>query len=248
MRAIRYQQIADDLRSRLESDDDLAPGTILPSEADLSGRYGASRVTVRRALDLLRSDGLVESRQGLGWIVSGDPLRQDLSRLATIDAQLASAGVRSRRQVVAFGFVDAPQRVAALLGGEQVLEVRRVHLADDRPLARVTVWCPEDLGASLSRDDVERASFLEQLPVDLAGATQTIGASTASGSDPELLEVPAGSPTLVVERVTHDATGRTVLVSQHVFPAHRMRFSIDVPVDVELLDPPGMTVLPEAGD
>ncbi|MFV0316533.1 MAG: GntR family transcriptional regulator [Microthrixaceae bacterium] len=243
MRAIRYRQIAHDLRALVGSE--LAPGSILPSEADLSDRYDASRVTVRRALDLLRSEGLVESRQGFGWIVSGEPLRQDLSRLATIDAQLASAGVRSRREVIDFGFVDSPERVRGAIGGDEVLEVRRLHLADDRPIARVTVWCPAELGASLSRDDVQRSSFLEQLPVVLGGATQRIGAATASAEDAALLEVPESSPTLLVERVTRSVDGRVVLVSEHVFPAHRMQFSIDIPVDSGLIDPSGMRVLPE---
>lgn len=247
MRVTRYQQIADDLR-RLLGDTAMAPGSILPSEAGLSAQYGASRVTIRRALDLLRSEGLVESRQGFGWIVASEPLRQDLSRLSTIDMQLAAAGVRSRRQVVAFGFVGAPERVQEILGQSEVLEVRRLHLADDQPLARVTVWCPEHIGSALSRDDVERSSFLEQLPVALSGATQTIGAATASPSDADLLGVPLGSSTLVVERVTRDDQRQPVLLSEHVFPAHRMRFSIDVPAVTDLLDPSGMRLVGEATD
>ncbi len=103
-------------------------------------------------------------------------MRQDLSRLATIDAQLAAAGMRSRRRIVDFGFVRSPPRVRELLGERTVLEVRRIHLAAGSPLARVTVWCPEELGASLSRDDVERGIVPRTAPGDSRGATQTIGA------------------------------------------------------------------------
>ena len=63
-RTIRYQQIADDLRGRIAA---LGGGRLLPSESDLSAEFGVSRVTVRRALELLRDEGLVESRQGFGW-------------------------------------------------------------------------------------------------------------------------------------------------------------------------------------
>ncbi len=247
VRPFRYQQIADDLRRRL-SDGEFTEGGVLPSEAVLSSTYDASRVTVRRALEVLRSESLVESRQGFGWSVSPEPLRQDLSRLATIDAQLAAAGLRSERRIVAFGFVRAPKRVNALLGERTVLEVRRVHLAESRPLARVTVWCPEELGASLSRDDVQRASFLEQLPVRLGGATQTIGAAVADADDAELLGVPEGSPVLVVERITRNSDARPVLVSEHVIPADRMRFSVDLPVDGGLLDPSGMRLVDDRSD
>ncbi|MCB1016872.1 MAG: GntR family transcriptional regulator, partial [Acidimicrobiales bacterium] len=57
VRAHRYQQIAEDLRRRVEAGE-FAAGRLLPSEAALSGRYKASRVTVRKALEALRADGL----------------------------------------------------------------------------------------------------------------------------------------------------------------------------------------------
>jgi GntR family transcriptional regulator len=245
MRPIRYRIIADDLRDRIVAGE-FHLGAVLPSEADLSSTYEASRVTVRRALEALRAEGLVESRQGFGWLVSADPVRQDLTRLATLDGQLGAAGVSSERRIVSFGFRRMPVRVREFLPGRSALEVVRLHLADDRPFARVTVWCREDLGSSLSRDDVERSAFLEQLPVRLGGATQTIGADAASAEDATLLDVPAGSPVLVAERVTRDAAGEAVLVSEHVFPAHLTRFVVELPVDDGLMEPTGLRIVDPA--
>ena len=245
MRTIRYQVIADAIRTRLAAGE-FAAGRVLPSEADLSEAYEASRVTIRRALESLRAEGLVESRQGYGWIAAADPLRQDLGRLDTIERQLAAAGIRSERRVLAFQFVPAPPRAAAVLGERTVLEVRRLHLADDEPFARVTVWCPESIGARLSRADVERASFLEQLGVELGGATQTIGADAVSEEDAALLEVPVGSPILVAERITRSAEGLPVLMSELVFPAHRTQFAVELPPDDGAL-PPGLRLVESGG-
>ena len=246
MRSIRYQTIADDLRGRLQGQD-FASARVLPSESDLSSQYSASRVTVRRALELLRSEGLIESKQGFGWLVAAEPLQQQLSHLGTLDAQLAAAGIRSDRKILSFGFVTAPEHVAAVLGETNLLEVRRLNLADGQAFARVTVWCPEALGSSLSRDDVERASFLEQLPVRIGGATQTIGAELVSEADAELLGVPIGSPVLVAERITRSQDGAAVLMSEHVFPAHRTRFAVELPVGLVAeggsLNPAGMRLL-----
>jgi GntR family transcriptional regulator len=245
MRPIRYRIIADDLRDRI-ADGEFHLGSVLPSEADLSANYEASRVTVRRALEALRLDGLVESRQGFGWLVAADPVRQDLTRLATLDGQLGAAGVRSERRIVSFGFRRTPAQVKDFLSGRSVLEVVRLHLADGLPFARVTVWCREDIGATLSRDDVARSAFLEQLPVQLGGATQTIGADAASAADAELLDVPVGSPVLVAERVTRDAAGDVVLVSEHVFPAHLTRFVVELPADHGVLEPTGLRIVEKA--
>lgn len=220
--------IAEDLRRQV-SDGVYAPGRLLPSESELSGAYEASRVTVRRALELLREDGLVDSRQGFGWFVIGAPVRQTLGRLGTIEAHLAASGITPARRVLDFGFVRASRRAREVLGAETVLRVRRVNLADGQPFARVTVWVPEALGADISRADVERASFYDLLSVELGGAVQTIGAAAASDADARVLDIPPGSPVLRCERVTSDVTGTAVLLAEHVFPALRTEFVVELP-------------------
>src|SRR5688572_8326698 len=229
VREIRYRSIAEDFRRRVQAGE-FAAGRTLPSESELSGSYEASRVTIRKALELLRDEGLVDARQGFGWFAAVDPLRQSLGRLGTIEAQLAESGVRSERRILDFRFVTAPPRVRQVLGTKTVLEVRRLNLADGEPFARVTVWCPEELGAHLSRADVERASFYELIDQPLGGAVQTIGAALAERRDADVLEVPVGSPVLRCERITSDPHGRPVLLSEHVFPTHRTEFVVDLPL------------------
>ena len=242
MRTIRYREIADALRLRLDAGE-FAAGRLLPSEAELGATYEASRVTIRRSLEVLRDEGLVDSRQGFGWFVAADPLQQTLARLGTIEHELVESGRDSSRQVLEFGFVDAPPRAHAVLGAETVLEVRRRNLADGAPFALVTVWCPEDLGAELSRGAVERRSFLELLPVELGGATQTIGAALASADEAGHLNVPEGSPVLRCERVTCSTDGRAVLLSEHVFPAHLTEFVVDLPHSSTSIAPSGLRLV-----
>lgn len=222
---------------------EFAAGRMLPSESELSVEFAASRVTVRRALELLRDEGLVDARQGFGWFVPGDTVRQPLGRLATIEEQMAASGVRSERQILEFGFERAPKAIAHLLEATQVLRVKRVNLADGEPFAIVTVWCPADLGQHLSRRDVEQSPFYELLDVPLRGATQTIGADAASPDDARLLKVPVGSPVLRCERVTSNTAGRPVLVSHHVFPAHRTEFVVDLPHAAPSLAPSGLRLV-----
>lgn len=242
MREIRYRKIAEDLRTRVEAGE-FAAGRLLPSESELSGSYAASRITIRKALEVLREEGLVDARQGFGWFAAVDPLRQALGRLGTIEAQLTASGATSERRILDFRFVRASPRVRQVLQSRTVLEVRRVNLADGAPFARVTVWCPEDLGAQLSRADVERAPFYELLPVPLGGAVQTIGAALAAPDDAALLEVPVGSPVLRCERTTRDGSGRAVLLSEHVFPGHRTEFVVDLPVAEPSIAPTGLRLV-----
>lgn len=254
MSRIRYRQIADDLRRRITSGE-WAAGQVLPSEAALGVEHDASRVTIRKALEVLRSEGLVDSRQGFGWLVAAETLPQPLASLVTIEAQLEASGRESARHVLDFGFVDAPPLVCSQLG-RRVLEVRRLNLADGEPFARVTVWCREDLGQSLSKADVERASFYELLDggggagVTIGDATQTIGAENVSPSDAELLAVPTGTAVLVVRRVTNDRDGVPVLVSEHVFPGHLTEFVVELSRSdaADLVSPPGLRLVGEGTD
>ena len=240
MRSIRYQEIADELRERAR---DAAPGSVLPSESELSAEFAASRVTVRRALELVRDEGLIDARQGFGWFVATEPVPQRLERLGTIEAQLEGSGRNAVRRVVEFSFDAPPAHVRRVLGGGRVLRVKRVNLADGEPFAVVTVWCPAKLGQTLSMDDVENRPFYELLDVELRGATQTIGAELAAAPDAELLAVPEGAPLLKCRRVTTDVDGRPVLMSEHLFPAHRTEFVVELPYDEPSVTPAGLRLV-----
>jgi GntR family transcriptional regulator len=240
MRHIRYQEIADELRERLAG---ASVGSVLPSESEMSTEFKASRVTIRRALELVRDDGLIAARQGFGWYVAGEPVRQSLQSLGTIESQVEDIGKISERKIEEFAFEDAPERVRKILDTEQVLRVKRVNLADGEPFAVVTVWCPADLGATFSRRDVERRPFYELLDVKLRGATQTIGADLATAADAKLLDVPVGAPLLRCQRVTTDHSGRALLMSEHLFPAHRTEFVVDLPQAEPSMTPSGLRLV-----
>jgi GntR family transcriptional regulator len=242
VRTIRYHHIAEELRGRILSGT-YAAGRLLPSESELSSEFGVSRVTVRKALEILRDDALVDSRQGFGWFVAGDTVRQPLARLATIEDQMRASGAIPQRRVLDFAFEKAPKKVAQALGTSQVLRVRRVTLADGEPFAIVTVWCPAELAENVSRADVERSPFYELLDVPLSGATQTIGADAATTEEAEVLKVPAGSPVLRCVRTTSSTDERVVLVSHHVFPAHRTEFVVDLPFVDQSIAPSGLRLV-----
>lgn len=248
---MRYLELATTLRNRIGAGE-YGAGGALESEAELGQRFGLSRVTVRRALEALRDEGLVQSRKGAGWFVACDPVRQSLGRMATIESTLAEAGITPRRQVLTFAFAPASAEVAAALGlraGEEVLRVQRLNLAGSEPFAIVTVWVRGELGARLSRADVELTTFYDLLPlrgVELASASQTINAVAATRAEARLLGVRTGAPLLACRRVTRDRDGRPVILSDHRYPGQRTLFEVEFPhVSAgSAWGPSGLRVLP----
>ena len=231
---MRYLDVAEQLRTRLATGG-VGAGGALPSESELGTEFGVSRVTVRRALETLRGEGLVTSRRGSGWYVAVDPIRQALGRVTTVEAALEAAGSVPARRVLEFAFEPASAAVArelAIARGDEVLRVKRLNLADGAPFALVTVWLPASHGAEISRAEVEMATFYDLLPlrgVALGRAVQQIGADRAGPDDAVHLGLTPGAPVLTARRVTFDIAQRPVLFSLHRYPGDRTSVEIELP-------------------
>lgn len=227
-RSYAYLRIAEDLRRRV-TDGEFGRGHVLPSEADLAASYDASRLTVRRALGILREEGLVDARRGFGWFVAAHPLEHTLGHLGTIEEQIARTGETAERNVLKFEFVVARGRVADVLGVPRVLRVDRVNTASGETIARVIAHVPEELAADLSLKQVREKSLYDLLPVEIGSATQRISAVAASEEDAALLGVPPGSPCLQSERITLTVDAVPAVYAVAVFPGHRVEYVVELP-------------------
>ena len=225
--------MAADLRERIALGD-VGPSGSLESEAALGHRHGVSRVTVRRALELLRAEGLVESRRGAGWFVAGASFHQPLA-LGTFRhaaSAVADAGLQTRRRVVGFGFRPAPDRVAASLAlspGDEALHVRSLRSVDGVPLDVAHEWVPGRLGADVSRADAQEPgtwATLQRGGTRIDRVRQTVTAAVATDDDAALLNVAPGTALLLVRRVAHDGEGTPVALADHRYLASR--FSLEV--------------------
>ena len=218
---------------------------MLPSESELSAEFGVSRVTVRRALETLRDERLVESRQGFGWFVCDRSVAAAADPAATRSSASSKSGA-SIRSVRSSSSRSSPRRRTSptQLDCDQVLRVKRLNLADGEPFAVVTVWCPAELGQNLSRRDVERQPFYELLgdraPRRDPDHRRRVGQRRATR---RCWHVPAGSPVLRCERLTTDTNRRKVLLSEHIFPAHRTEFVVDLPQAEPSIAPSGLRLV-----
>ena len=244
----RYLNIASELRSQITGGT-LAANQVLPSEAVLSTLYGASRITIRKALEVLRKEGYVDSRQGFGWLVVSPPLRQSLGRFSTIEDQMAEIGVRPRRKVLDSEICWPTKEISEILGEQEMLRVTRINLADELPFARVTVWLPSAWAKDFSLSDYEQNSFYKLLSTrnvikrPLSKAVQTISAIVISAEDAKLLGVPTGSPALRCLRTTFDSAGDAVLFSEYVFPGHLTEFVTEMSGEVTSIAPSGLRLV-----
>ncbi|MEU2899138.1 GntR family transcriptional regulator [Streptomyces sp. NPDC006967] len=152
MPLLKYEQIADDLRTRI-ANGEFGAGDLLPSGRDLAEQWNVSRATVVKAYDVLRHDGLVAARQGAGFTVADTPVARPAGGRRTGTTRL-SGGAPYRR----IGTPDRavpPDHVIEAMGlrhGEEALRrVRLVMLDDGSPHSLVTAWFPATLADAAPR-------------------------------------------------------------------------------------------------
>jgi GntR family transcriptional regulator len=234
MTSTRFAAIAHDLRERIALGEFGEVGA-LDSESQLCSRYAVSRPTVRRALEVLRDEGLVDSRHGAGWFVTGSAFHQRLAigSFRHAASAVAEAGKTIDRRVVDFGYRPASLSLARSLGvdeGAEVLSARSLRTVDGEGLDVVREWVPADLAGPVSRDAATRPGIWETLTRHghrIATVRQVVTAGLASEADAGLLEVAPGDALLLVRRFATDPTGRVLALSDHRYLAQRFALEVE---------------------
>ena len=151
-----YQRIAGSLRARILSGGHPV-GDVLPSENELADAYRTSRVTVRKAFQILESEGLIKARQGKGYIVQ--PPRH--STFTLIFGAEAEQGAYRDLEVSIVPPELPVSRMLALGDGQLVISIRRVLERGGLPAAFDEKFIPYERGKPTVEQELEHAEFPE---------------------------------------------------------------------------------------
>ncbi|MFF0183576.1 GntR family transcriptional regulator [Streptomyces sp. NPDC005244] len=238
----KYDQIAADLRGRIVRGE-LAAGDALPSERELTEHWGVARATVVRALDVLRQEDLIETRQGLGSIVRERlPLARTAGeRYATSVATGAIYTAGEYAEIVAAEKAPAPDDVAAGLDIDPdapAVRRQRVTFEGDTPVATSVSWFTADVAQAaprlLQRERIREGTtrYVERQ----TGRTPHTGRdwwAPRLATDEELTLLRLDGPAAVAEtrHVTYDAAGRALAYEVGVSPAGRWSRTDEYPMN-----------------
>lgn len=222
------------LRDRMMSGD-LAPSARLPAEPSLATEYGVSRVTIRRALDQLALEGLIERKRGSGTFVRNQGVAQPIvADLSNVLSHLVEMGRRTGVRLLSFGYGAPPEGVADALRlrpGERTQRSVRVRLIDGQPFSYLTTHVPERIGVTYSEADlaaVPLLGLLERSGVVAERASQSIGATLAGPDVAEALQLDIGSPLLTLIRVVYEPSGAGVEHLHALYRPDRYSFHMDL--------------------
>ena len=215
----------------LEDIAELAPGTPLPTDREISERQGVSRTTVRKALSDLLTEGRITREQGRGTFIAEPKLVQELTLTGFTDNMVA-LGLIPSSQLISVTRKSAPPAINDALDlppDAPVLSITRLRLADGTPMAVETIHL-----------DAERFSEVEELLVDNASlyaimqrrfgilldhAEQTIETAAASPEDAELLGTDVGGAILLLTRQSFDEGGNVIEFVESRYRGDRFSFT-----------------------
>ncbi|RZQ60467.1 GntR family transcriptional regulator [Amycolatopsis suaedae] len=243
-----FRQVAADLRGRIEAGE-YAPGTKLPSERELVEAYGVSRPTIRDAVNVLRSEGLVTAEHGRGVFVRPPAMIQRLSRSRLSRAArerdqgafLADAAAKgfTASSSVKVRFESADDRVAETLAvdvGTEVTVRDRVMRANGLIVQLAVSRLRREFTRGTAVEEVDTGpggtyARLEEAGYAIGHFVEHVGARMPSPEEASALQIDQGVPVVTVTRVAYGEDGTPLEMNDMVLPADRYELSYEWPAE-----------------
>lgn len=227
-----YHQIYTSLRDEILSGA-LPFGASVPTEFEISSRFGVSRITARRAMQELTVSGLVERRRRVGTRVIHKARRPADTPTRTIDSLIAF-GRETVATLIEYGHVPAPVEVAEALEiepGHEILRALRLRSAGGEPLGLIESVLPAEAANDVSAERLSQTPLLEILKASghqIVAGQQVIAATGASLAVAAQLVLEPQAPVLRIERVLRTVGGKPIARTVAHYRGDRYRLALDL--------------------
>ncbi|RXT30673.1 GntR family transcriptional regulator [Lacticaseibacillus chiayiensis] len=228
----KFEEVADALSHRVR-DGIYTTSQRLPSEYDLAKEFGVSRLTVRKAIDLLIRKQLLVKSPGKGTYVMSysDKVESGRMGLQGFTEAAKAYGKESRTEVLSFGSLDPiPEEIGRVLGCDQQVHktvdllVRR-RFWDEEPMTVEHVAICHEYIDGLKAKDFEGSLFaLLEKRVAIAYSHQEVEAVLMDPDLAALLDGKKGDPLLLVHSVTYTADAKPILYDISYYRADKYSF------------------------
>lgn len=230
-----YQQLRDELATQIAAHR-WRPGDLIPSESELTRQFSVATGTVRKAIDALVADGLVERSQGKGTFVRRPRFDSSLFRFFRFESVTGERRIPESR-ILKRELLSAPTAVQSTLRlakGEKVVRLMRLRVVEYKPLLIEEIWLPASRFAVLM--DVALTDYptllypmYEQVCGQMiASASETLTVELANASHARLLQLPPGTPVIVIERVAMAYDGTPLEWRRSRGPADHFRYHVEI--------------------
>jgi len=232
----RYYQVYTVLAQRVREGEWSADAP-MPTEQEFAASFGVSRVTIRKALNMLQEEKLVLRQQGRGTFALPPPRRPGRANFSGLLENVADFELHTKVRVLSFGKVALPDEPARLLeceSGAAALKIVRVRSDSQTPFSYTTTYVPEPESelldeATLGNQTV--SSALTKAGVTTASAEQRLSATVAGIDVARHLRIDVGAPLISMTRVMRNGEGRPVEVIQALYRPDKYEYRVNLSRD-----------------
>jgi GntR family transcriptional regulator len=185
-------------------------GELLPTEPELEKIFKVSRTTVRRAMEVLRQEDLVEIKQGRGTMVLDFRTKQDLNKVTSVTESLRRKGYDVRTKSMYIDTIPATEKLAKELQvkqGDLLARIQRIQLADEKPVVIMKNYISYDKVPNIEQYTNKFSAlyqFLEeQYQIEIDAAKDKIYAKSADFTESEMLCVQPNTALLCIRRICY---------------------------------------------
>jgi len=228
-----YKQVYDVLTQRLV-DGYWKPAEALPSEFAIADELGVSQGTVRKALNQMVLENLLERRQGKGTYVAEHTDEGSLFRFYRLRHPSAESQTPETK-VVSVRRRAATKEEASHLGlapREKVSELLRVRYIDQQPVNVETVVQPLSVFPDIDKiDELPNALYIlyqEKYGINIVSVTDELRAVAMPEEFADYIDIDVGTPVLVIERKSNSMDGRVVEFSRSYVNSENFVYSVDI--------------------
>ncbi len=242
----RHEQISEWIRERIDGGVYL-PNDRLLSENQICEQFGVSRITVRRALQTLETEGMIYRRQGLGAFVADNRVSQGMIRLTSFVEDMEQAGLKPRSLIVNYDQVICPASIAERLDvepGRKVVMLERLRLGDGEPIAFDRTWLPAFYGQLLEGYDLTNDTIYrileEEFEIEVIRGHYRLDAVNADEFLSEQLHVLQGRALFLIERTSMTVHDKPVYFQRRYYRTDRVSYELELARDTTQQGEKGM--------
>lgn len=221
-----YEQIKNAIDRRIEATEWPADFQV-PAESELAAEFGASRLTVRRALRELQAEGVLIRIQGRGTFVVGPRMQCAVFNLPDMSEEIAQCGGAHSSRVVQLCVLPRDSTLRHMLqvgGDEPIFHSRLLHLEDGTPIQLEDRFVNATEAPQYIEQDFTKITPQAYLlgETTVTSVDNTIRAIRADEDSRQLLQIEASQPCLLLDRSTW-RNGIPVTRSRFLYPGDRYR-------------------------
>ncbi|MBN2322906.1 MAG: GntR family transcriptional regulator [Spirochaetes bacterium] len=229
----KYIQLVEILRQHIVSGL-VKGGDKLLSENELRNKYGVSLTTVRKCIDILRNEGLIQRVQGVGTFVVDRPVKRSLEKVLSFTHNMQQVGLVPTTDVLEKKILRATNTYGEKLKvrpDEYIFRLKRLRFGNDIPMLLETRYinlryCPgidlQNLAGSLY--DIYEKSY----EIILTRAHQNLKIVFLKEQEAKLLTCKAGDPAFYVTGVTYSESGDPIEYEESLYRSDEYEFFVEV--------------------